>query len=262
MTPSLHWPPAIAPAFVASLLIHAALAFALIGVITMGRPALGDGTSMLAVRLVEPPASLPLVAADVAPTPLPVAESPTMAPMRQPAATPPDAVSVAAPTPEPPQPPEAQPAPSAPVLPLGEVDIAENYYALSSLQEELVLRTQGAYLAEVEKPVRVLQKPVVGYPADALAAQRSGTVVAWLAISREGAIEEVIIDSGEPEFAEAVTAALPTAKFLPAEEKDELIPFYIVMVFEFRSGSAIAPPAAEASPEAGPDGASAVGASR
>jgi TonB family protein len=94
------------------------------------------------------------------------------------------------------------------------------------------------YLIEVEKPVRVLSLPDVAYPREALAAGRQDTVVAWVAVDRDGAIEEIVIDSGEPEFAEAVLAALPSAKFLPAEERGEIVPFYILLQFDFRTADA------------------------
>ena len=46
-----------------------------------------------------------------------------------------------------------------------------------------------------------------------------------------------------------VLAALPTAKFLPAEERGEIIPFYIVLQFDFRTtGGAVAPSANASEP--------------
>ncbi len=117
-----------------------------------------------------------------------------------------------------------------------QVDVSENYSILHSLPEELVLRTQGDYLIEVEKPVRMVKRPDVTYPPDALTAQRQGTVVAWLAITTDGNIDEVIIDAGTEEFAEAVRQALPSAQFLPAEERGQIIPYYIILSFDFRTG--------------------------
>ena len=40
----------------------------------------------------------------------------------------------------------------------------------------------------------------------------------------------------QPEFAAAVESALPTARFLPAENGGETVPFYLIMTFEFRGG--------------------------
>ena len=121
-------------------------------------------------------------------------------------------------------------------LPLGGIRIAANYAALSGFPEELMLRTQTQFLIEVDKLVRVVRNPDVIYPAGALEAKREGTVVVWLALSREGGVEEVVVVSGEPEFAAAVEAALPSAQFLPAENGGETVPFYLIMTFEFRGG--------------------------
>lgn len=252
MTPRSQWSPAIGPAFFASLVIHAALAFALIGVMSTAAPALGDGASLLAVRLVEPPPSPPISVTEVDAATLAAAESPTKVPSPPPSPPPSESVSKAAPQPDPPQPAPTEAAFSAPSLPLGQVDVGESRFGLAILDQELVLRTQSEYPAEVDKAVRVVRKPDVSYPADAFAAQRSGTVIAWLAVNREGGVDEVIIVSGEPEFAEAVTAAIPTARFQPAEDGGATIRYYFVMEFEFRSGSTMATPAATANPADAP----------
>ena len=54
-----------------------------------------------------------------------------------------------------------------------------------------------------------LDNTQIGSIAVALAAGLEGTVVLWLALNREGTIEETIIVSGAPEFAAAVESALP-----------------------------------------------------
>lgn len=227
---------AIAPAALASLLVHGAIAVVL-GVVVSTRPATwGNATSTLTVELAavpsvieSPPAPAPTVpevmrleARTVVP-PLPVPD-PTLPPPRP--ATPPPV----------PQIPDAQPASTPPALQTARIRMATNYSALSSLPEELVQRSQGEFLVEVDKLVQVVRSPDVVYPADALAAGREDTVVVWLALDRDGAITESIIVSGAPEFAEAVTSALPSARFLPAVNAGENVPFYLIMTFDFRGG--------------------------
>ncbi|MEO6566426.1 MAG: energy transducer TonB [Casimicrobiaceae bacterium] len=228
-------PPALAPAALASLSIHVAIAFALATVLSPRPFAWGSSSAALSVELVSPRPTpqLPVVAV-TAPAPQ-FASAPKMRPTPpalpanpDPAATP--AAGTA------PVPVESAPPPVATQasLTLGRIRMAENYAALSGLPEELVLRSQGEFLIEVDKLVRVVRNPDVVYPSDALQARREGTVVAWLALDREGAIVETIIVSGEPEFAAAVEAALPSAQFLPAENGGETVPFYLIMTFEFR----------------------------
>jgi len=233
MTTALRRPPAIAPAFVASLVIHVAVGVALFGLIATGRQGPGEPFAPLAVRLVGPPAPAEAPPAPAAPEVVVTADASAVAlpaPSAEASAEPrPAQVADEARA-------EAQrPTPaSAPAPPPGAVRVRENYGAMGGISADIVTRAQSDYLIEVEKPVRVLQMPEVPYPPEALRAGRQDTVVAWVAIDREGAIEDVVIDSGEPEFAEAVRAALPTAKFLPAEERGEIVPFYIVLQFDFR----------------------------
>lgn len=230
-------PPALAPAALASLLVHIAIAFVLAAAVSLRPFAWGYSNAALTVELVAPPpkaedttaaATTPIPEIVNAPLPRPEPpETPTspMPPVPAPANPAPDAVK-----PEPPR--DATQA----SLTLGRIHMAESYAAVSSLPEELVTRTQGQFLIEVDKLVQVVRNPDVVYPPDALKARREGTVVAWLALSREGTVEETIIVSGEPEFAAAVEAALPSARFLPAVNGGEAVPFYLIMTFEFRGG--------------------------
>ena len=248
MTIADRRPPAIAPAFVASLVVHGALGFALFGLVSSGRPGPAEAIAPLAVRLVGPPAPATappspqttdaVVTADTAAQALPSPSTEANAP-------PTPAMTAAAPVAAA----EAPPADAAAAPPPGTVAVRENYAAMAGISTDIVARAHSDYLIEVEKTVRVLRLPEVPYPPEALAAGRQDTVVAWIAVDREGAIEDVVIDSGEPEFAAAVLAALPTAKFLPAEERGEIIPFYIVLQFDFRTtGGAVAPSANASEP--------------
>lgn len=246
MTTAARRPPAIAPAFAASLVVHGAVAVALFGLVATGRPGDGDVAAPLAVRLVGPPLPAEAPPAPAAPDVVVAAEASTAAlPARagdESAQTQPARVADAplAPT-------EPRRAPSAAAPPPGTVSARENYAAMGGISPDIVARAHMNYLIEVEKPVRVLRLPEVPYPPAALAAGRQDTVVAWVAVDRDGGIEDVVIDSGEAEFADAVRAALPSAKFLPAEERGELVPFYILLQFDFRtSGSITKPPAAVA----------------
>ena len=228
-------PPALAPAALASLSVHVAIAFALAAVVSLRPFAWGYSNAALTVELVSLPAKAEVPVAAVT-TPVPEVVSAPMTRAEAPAlpANPiPAATAPAAPAPVPVEPVPPRDAPQA-SLTLGQIRMAENYAGLSGLPEELVLRTQGEFLIEVDKLVRVVRNPEVVYPPDALKARREGTVVAWLALDREGAVMETIIVSGEPEFAAAVESALPTARFLPAENGGETVPFYLIMTFEFR----------------------------
>lgn len=230
-------PSDLAPAALASLSVHVALAFALATVVSLRPLPRGYSNAALTVELVAPPAKaeVPVEVAtpplpEVASTPMTRAESSALPVNPLPAAT---APAVPAPVPTEPAPPRDATQAS---LTLGHIRMAENYAGLSGLPEELVMRTQGEFLIEVDKLVRIARNPDLVYPPDALKAKREGTVVAWLALDREGAVTETIIASGEPEFAAAVEATLPTARFLPAENGGETVPFYLIMTFEFRGG--------------------------
>ena len=229
-------PPALAPAALASLFVHIAIAFVLAAVVSLRPFAWGYSNAALTVELVSPPPKIedPITTAtsipEVVNAPLTRTEPPETQANPAPPAPAPVTPVPAAVKPEPPR--DATQA----SLTLGLIRMVENYAALSSLPEELVLRTQGQFLIEVDKLVQVVRNPDVVYPPDALKARREGTVVAWLALSREGTVEEIIIVYGEPEFAAAVEAALPSARYLPAENGGETVPFYLIMTFEFRGG--------------------------
>jgi TonB family protein len=232
-----HLPPALAPAALASLLVHVAIAIALATVVSLRPFAWGYSSAALTVELVSPPPTPEIpVAAEPAPVPEVLNAPMTRTDPPESAANPlPPAAAPANPAPATalPEPPREATQAS---LTLGQIRMAENYAGLSGLPEELVLRTQSEFLIEVDKLVRVVSNPDVVYPPEALKAKREGTVVAWMALDREGTVQETIIVSGEPEFAAAVEAALPAARFLPAENGGETVPFYLIMTFEFRGG--------------------------
>jgi outer membrane biosynthesis protein TonB len=242
LTPSLRWSPAIAPSFVASLAIHVAIGVALFGLVSTERMAGSDDLVPLAVRLVEMP-SQRLQPPTPAPTETIVSQSAEAAALPVPSMEvasepPPQAHTPGSAVVEPPLPADARPGSAASVPASGTVAIAENYAALAGLSNELVTRTQGTYMPEVETPVRIIKSPDVVYPQNALKEGRQATVVVWLAIDTQGAIEEVVVDSDEQEFVGAVRDALPMAKFLPAMERGTIIPYYVVMQFDFRTAGA------------------------
>lgn len=243
LTAETRSPAALGAALVASVVVHGAVVLALLGLVTGGPRAAQAEVSRLAVRLVDPPPpSLPVPPAPPVQAPLPVAVAavkpaeaarprpPAPAPATRSEAVPAPAVEPAAPTP----PVVATDNP----LPVGRVDVAANYGIMSGLSQDLLMRTQGTYMREVERPVEILQKPAVTYPPDALAEGRDGSVVAWLAIAPDGSIEDVVIDSGEQPFVDAVNAVVASTTFKPAIERGERIPFWVVMTFDFHSGAA------------------------
>ncbi len=215
--------------------MHIAIAFVLAAVVSLRPFAWGYSNAALTVELVAPPtpAESPLAAVTM---PIPDIVSAPMTRTER-AQLPMD--------PLPPPPVPATPAPSsvAPAPPheatqasltLGHIGMAEDYAAVSGLPEQLALRTQSEFLIEVDKLVRVVRNPDVVYPPEALKARREGTVVAWMAVNADGSLEEIAITSGALEFATAVQEALPTARFLPAENGGQTVPFYLIMTFEFR----------------------------
>lgn len=229
--------PEVFGAYAASIAFHLVVALVLFGAFAAGGVKFQRSDAPLTVRLMAPaahpaPAAAPIVLPMPITPALPIVASP-LAKLLNVDQLPVEAgvASPDAPAPVPPRVPE-----HAEASGFNQVDVSENYSILHSLQEELVLRTQGDYLVEVEKPVRMLKRPEVNYPPEALSAQRQGTVVAWIAINTDGNVDEVIISSGTEEFAEAVREALPSARFLPAEERGQIIPYYIVLSIDFRSG--------------------------
>lgn len=225
---------ALGTAAVASVVAHVGIALVVAAFVSMRPAAWGTATAAITVNLVTPQPVVEL------PLPAPEVPAPVIASAEPGGAVAPDIVAEPAPAPAPATLPESPPQPDPPraepqrSLVSGRIDVAENFAAVSGLPEDLANRTRSEFLIEVDKLAQVVHFPDIGYPPEALAAGREGNVMAWIALDREGAITETIIVSGEPEFAAAIEAALPGARFLPAINTGEAVPHYIILNFSFR----------------------------
>lgn len=245
--------PALAPAFAASLAVHAVLLLALISWVAVGDRARFPSRDALAVLLVgatnptpieSPPADKSISA--------PVQDSPrlagTDAPMAvhkaDPQSTTDNAVAAVAP-------PAAVPSTSR-VVSLGAVDVRLLESDLvTNLHPVHSARVAGEFPAEVARGVRMDVKPVIKYPEDALAAQRQGTVLAFIIVDAAGAVEEVSIVEGTLEFALPVEDALLATRFRPAEDRGTPIRFYTMLKFDFVPNRPGAVPAEDAGAKTG-----------
>jgi TonB family protein len=104
---------------------------------------------------------------------------------------------------------------------------------------------------EVESPVVLPGRLAVPYPAAALDKRREGSVLAWAIVDRQGAVEEMQVVDGTPEFADAVRATLATTRFIPARNEGAPIRFYVMLEFDFRIDARDTATAAPASSAAG-----------
>jgi len=97
---------------------------------------------------------------------------------------------------------------------------------------------EGGALAEfpmeVESPVVLPGKLDVAYPTAALDKRRQGTVLAWAIVDPQGAVEQMQVLEGAPEFADAVRATLAATRFIPAHNGGAPIRFYVTLEFDFR----------------------------
>jgi TonB family protein len=246
--PRLAMPRPIAPAFVASLAVHAMLALALVSWVTVGDRAQFPGRDALAVLLVgtsaPPSAEAPSGDLSIA---VPTRETPLLA---EPAAQvearnalPPSAASDARAQPAP----RAAAASAARVVSLGSVDVRLlDEDMVTSLHPVHANRVGSEFPAEIAQGVRLAANPDVKYPEDALAARRQGSVLAFVIVDANGAVEEVSIVEGAPEFAQTVQDALLTTRFLPASDGDRPIRFYTMLRFDFLPNSPGAEPATDA----------------
>jgi len=101
----------------------------------------------------------------------------------------------------------------------------------------------AAFLVEVDAGVGLPERFDVAYPRSALAARKEGSVLVWAVIDDHGGVDSVHVVEGDPEFAEAVEAALRAAQFAPARNLGQPVPFYVTLEFEFRldaSGAKVA----------------------
>ena len=87
---------------------------------------------------------------------------------------------------------------------------------------------------EIDEPVRIGQPLVVPYPPRALREGREDTVVLWAVVDTDGIVEKVHFAEGTPEFVRAVTLALSTTRFVPAENDGSVIRFYMLLELQFR----------------------------
>jgi len=89
---------------------------------------------------------------------------------------------------------------------------------------------------EIDRPVRLEGTIEAQYPPAALGARREESVIAWIVVDERGTASEVQIVEGSEEFAEAVRAALKTARFVPARNNQKPIRFPIALEFRFVTG--------------------------
>jgi TonB family protein len=108
------------------------------------------------------------------------------------------------------------------------------------LGSELQARQMSDFPLELDSPVGLRQAIVARYPPAALAAGREGSVVAWVLVDARGDVEEIQIADGAEEFANAVSAAIRDAHFVPARINAAPIRFPISLEFRF---SAVKPAA-------------------
>ena len=99
---------------------------------------------------------------------------------------------------------------------------------------DYLARQLSEFRAEIDRPVRIENPIIAGYPSIALREGREESVVVWIVVNEMGQAEEVDVIEGSPEFAQAVTVAIYAAKFLPAEQKLEPIRYPIALEFRFR----------------------------
>jgi TonB family protein len=247
-------PPMLAPAFAASLAVHAVLLLALVSWVAVGDRVQFPGRDALAVLLVgasaPPSADAPSGDLSIA---VPAQETPLLA---EPAAQvearnaqPPSAASDA----------RAQPAPPAAaaanrVVSLGSVDVRLLTDGMgTSLHPMHANRVGSEFPAEIAQGVRLAAKPEVKYPEDALAARRQGSVLAFVIVDAKGAVEEVSIVEGAPEFAQPVQDAILATRFRPAEDRGTPVRFYTMLRFDFVPNTPGALPAEAAPAKPGSD---------
>ena len=244
----------LAPAFAASLAVHAALLVALVSWVAVGDRAQLPGRDALAVLLVGASASVPAnapssdlaIAVPAQETPRP-AEASAQVDARS--ADPPSAATDARTTPAAP----AAAAAANRVVSLGSVDVKLLTDGMdTSLHPVHADRVGREFPAEIAQGVRLAAKPDVKYPEDALAARRQGSVLAFVIVDAKGALEEVSIVEGAPEFAQPVQDALLAARFLPAKDRGTPIRFYTMLRFDFvpNTPGAASVEAARAKPDA------------
>ncbi len=238
-------PPALAPAFAASLAVHAVLLLALVSWVTVGDRAQFPGRDALAVLLVGAPAppSAEAQSGDLS-IAVPARETPLLpepaAQVEARNALPPSAASDA----------RAQPAPPAAaasadrVVSLGSVDVRLLTDGMDTgLHPMHADRVGSEFPAEIAQGVRLAARPDVKYPEDALAARRQGSVLAFVVVDAKGAVEEVSIVEGAPEFAQPVQDALLATRFRPAEDRGTPVRFYTMLRFDFVPNTPGAAPA-------------------
>jgi hypothetical protein len=80
---------------------------------------------------------------------------------------------------------------------------------------------------------RLSRTLTVTYPERALRDRTSARVDALLLLDAKGAVLETTIKSDDPVFAPAVSDALATATFVPAQAADMSLPYWIALEFVF-----------------------------
>jgi TonB family protein len=75
------------------------------------------------------------------------------------------------------------------------------------------------------------------YPAAALRDGREANVVVWVVVDASGKADNIIVVEGVPEFSNEVIEAVQAARFVPAHDNLQAIPYPIALEFRFVLGS-------------------------
>jgi TonB family protein len=212
----------LAWAIATSIVVHAAI---LIATLPGGNPGIP--------RAAPPELRATLVPAEPAPetgpeTPIPVAPVLAALPERSTFAVASPERAVRATTP---------PAAQASRAGWGKVEIAAEPLADRTRLGGYFTRQMNEFPVEVDRPVRLDDRIVVPYPANALAQGREEIVAVWIVVDESGNVEEVYVAQGSEEFAHEVVVAVRAARFLPAEDNLKPIRYPIALQFDFRAGN-------------------------
>ena len=217
----------LAWAIAASIVVHAAI---LISTLPGGKPGIP--------RPAPPELRATLVPAEPTPEPgieVPVPAPPVLAAM-------PERSSFSVPSPDRAVRAPAPPAAAASRPGWGKVEVVAEPLADRTRLGPYFRRQMYEFPVEIDRPVRLDDKIVVPYPANALAQGREEVVAVWVIVNETGDVEEVFVTEGSEEFAHEVVAVVRTAHFLPAEDKLKPIRYPIALQFDFRART---PPTAQ-----------------
>jgi TonB family protein len=214
-------------ALAASVAVHVSTFAVLVGV---------DGGPPPSTRAFVPPASPVLEARLVARAAAPSLEPPA----------PPPTVALTPPTP--PEPPVAAPAiarqapgaaKDAP-SPVGWKPriVVNDRVPRARFGDALEGDALAGFPIEVDAAVVVPDRIEIPFPRSALAARKEGAVLLWAVIDENGGVEATNVVEGDPEFAQAVEAALARTQFVPARDLGKNLRYYVTLEVEFRLDAA------------------------